>query len=267
MVQRLFDLVRRFSAATRLGRVGWAWLGVAVSVVAGSFLVLSAAAEDVVRRNGMELRDADRLHWFIAHRSDPLDSLARSLTLLGSPVVLVAVALGSGFWLWRRGSHLIVAAAPSLALGCAGVVASVAKVAVGRQRPPVSLHLVTETEPSFPSGHTTDATAVYLTLALVVAITVLRSPRARAGIVAAAMALAGAIGLSRLVLGVHWPSDVIAGWSLGLMTATIVATTAVLIARTRPTSSLRSDDLLHRCLTRLHGLALVERTRPLSFTA
>ncbi|MFN8018901.1 MAG: phosphatase PAP2 family protein [Acidimicrobiales bacterium] len=266
MVQRTWRQVRRFQEATRLGPAGLAWLGVALATVAGALAVLSAAAEDVTRRNGMEAHDAVRLHWFIAHRSGPLDALARAITHVGSPAFLVGVALLSGAWLWRRGQHLIVAAAPALALGIAGLTATVAKAAVGRQRPPVRLHLVTETEPSFPSGHATDSTAVYLALALVIAVVVLRSPRARAAVVGAAGALAGAIGLSRLVLGVHWPSDVIAGWSLGLAVAVVVATAAVLVARTQPDPAGASVDR-RRLLGRAHALALTARRRPLAFGA
>ncbi len=266
MLQRVADTAKKFQKATRLDKVGIVWLGVAAAVVGGCFLTLSKASEDVVRHNGLVLYDPARLHWFILHRPDAAVSLAKIVTTLGSAPVLIAVVLGSAAWLWRRGAHLVLAVAPMLALGIAGGAAALTKTIVGRPRPPIGLHLVTENEPSFPSGHTTDSTAVYLTLALVVAVTILRSPRARAVVVAGAMALSGAIGLSRLTLGVHWPSDVIAGWALGTMVVTAVTVTVVLLARTQPADRAEAQTGHRRLIARLQGLALVERAKPLIFT-
>jgi len=113
-----------------------------------------------------------------------------------------------------------------VSLGAAGVAAAIGKSLVGRSRPPIGLRLVNETEPSFPSGHTTDATALYLALALVVAVVVFRRPLARILVVTGAGLLAGMIGLSRLELGVHWPTDVMAGWTLGTTIALAVTITA-----------------------------------------
>jgi undecaprenyl-diphosphatase len=96
------------------------------------------------------------------------------------------------------------------------------------------LHLIAESDPSFPSGHATEATAVFVTLALVVAVFVLRRPIVRAATVLGAGLLSVAIGVSRLVLGVHWPSDVLAGWALGAGTALAVTLVASLIAHVAP---------------------------------
>jgi undecaprenyl-diphosphatase len=266
MLQRVTDTAKKFQDATRLNLTGMIWLGIAATVIGGCFLTLSKASEDVVRHNGLALYDPARLHWFILHRPDAAVSLAKVVTALGSAPVLIAVVMASAIWLWRRGSHLVIAVAPMLALGIAGVAASLTKTIVGRPRPPIGLHLVTENEPSFPSGHTTDSTAVYLTLALIVAITILRSPKARVAIVAAAMAVSGAIGLSRLTLGVHWPSDVIAGWALGTMVATLVSVTVVLIARTQPADRAEAHGGLRRLIARIQNIALAERAKPLTFT-
>jgi len=248
-------LQRTFS----LSWVGAAWVAVAASVVALAFLVLSAASEDVVNSDGMATHDPARLHWFITHRPDGAVRVARMVTMLGNPMTLTLVAIGGSLWLWRRGARLMVASAPALSLGLAGAAAALSKAVVGRPRPSVGLHLVTETEPSFPSGHATDSTAVFLTLALVVATLLWRSPRARAAIVAGAVALAGSVGLSRLTLGVHWPSDVLAGWALGTMVATFVSTTVMLLARVDPGVTADTAGRSHRILTRLHGLGHAHR--------
>jgi undecaprenyl-diphosphatase len=67
---------------------------------------------------------------------------------------------------------------------------------------------------SFPSGHAANSALVYLTIAALLT-SIERDARARAYIVVTAIALTLCIGLSRLYLGVHWPSDVAAGWALG----------------------------------------------------
>src|SRR5205823_12469170 len=119
------------------------------------------------------------------------------------------------------------AAAPLVSLGLAGAVVSVLKPFVDRARPPLGLHLVTENEPSFPSGHTTDSTALLVTLGLITAIVVFRRPLARVLSVVLSILLSTAIGMSRLLLGVHWPTDVAAGLALGTMIAIAVSAVAV----------------------------------------
>ena len=79
-------------------------------------------------------------------------------------------------------------------------------------RPEDQDHLVQVQSLSIPSGHAANATLVWLCLALLVP----RTARARTLAIWGAVWLSLAIGLSRVVLGVHWPSDVIGGWAFGL---------------------------------------------------
>lgn len=227
---------RSLRSALELGWAGLAWLAVASAVAAVAVVTLLVAAEDVVEKDGIAVHDPTGLAWFVDHRSSAAVEMARVVTWLGSASVLVLVTVVAGYVLWRRGWALVLTVAPVVA-GVASVVgASAAKQIFGRPRPPAGLRLVVATEPAFPSGHATSSTAVYLTIALVVA-AVLRRPAARVAVVAVAMALAGAVGLSRLTLGVHWPSDVVAGWALGTLVAVVVSTLGVLVTRVRPAAS------------------------------
>ena len=217
-------------------------VAVATGLVAltGAVLVFGGVTEDVTRHNGVSSTDPSRLRWFIDHRPHALVSAARIMSELGGPVALVMVVAIAAALLWWRGQQLLLALAPGMAFGLSGVGVAAGKLIVGRNRPPVPLHLIAESDPSFPSGHATEATAVFMTLALVVAAFVLRRPIVRAATVLGAGLLSGAIGASRLVLGVHWPSDVLAGWALGAGTAlaiTLVAGLVAHIAPARPVSS------------------------------
>ena len=91
---------------------------------------------------------------------------------------------------------------------------------IGRLRPHDQEHLLVQVQSyAFPSGHTANATVVWLGLALLL----VRGPRARALRHLGGGLLALAIGLSRNMLGVHWPSDVIAGWAFGLFWILLLA--------------------------------------------
>lgn len=135
------------------------------------------------------------------------------VTALGSGTVLTLVVAGTiGLLMVRR---LWLTAALSAAATISGsIVAAQAKYWVGRPRPELVDHLVQVTGLSFPSGHATNSALVYLTLAGLVA-QVARGHAVRSYIFVIAILLTGTIGVSRVYLGVHWPSDVLAGWCAG----------------------------------------------------
>ncbi len=157
---------------------------------------------------------------------------ARDVTALGGVTVLSLLTLGlAGFFVLRRQWG-------ALALMLITVIGGVfivdgLKTAYGRERPTVIDHLVEETSYSFPSGHSTMATVVYLTLAVMLA--EFQEKRSlRVYILGYAVLLAGLIGVSRVVLGVHYPSDVAAGWTLGLLWATCTWVVARVLKRRAP---------------------------------
>jgi undecaprenyl-diphosphatase len=88
------------------------------------------------------------------------------------------------------------------------------KLGFARPRPELVSHLVHENSFSFPSGHATMATITYLTLGVLLARVQSRT-RMKLYVLAVATFLALLVGFTRVYLGVHWPTDVVAGWCVG----------------------------------------------------
>jgi undecaprenyl-diphosphatase len=209
--------------------------------LATAAVVFGGATEDVTQHNGLAHSDPAHLRFFVEHRSAALDQIARLATSAGAVAVVAVLAIAVAMFFWYRRLPIVLAVAPVVSLAIAAAATAVTKGIVGRTRPPVALHLVTETDASFPSGHATNSAAVFLASAIIAAVYVLRRPIARALIVLAAALATGMIGLSRLVLGVHWPSDVLAGWALGLAVALGVTMTLVVATRAMPASKSGGD--------------------------
>jgi undecaprenyl-diphosphatase len=246
-------------------RLGLTWRGVcalaaAIVALAAAVMVLSGVAEDVTRHNGLASSDAAHLRFFTDHRPDFVVNAARIVTDLGGVFVLALIAVAAGLLLWYRGVPLVAAAAPALALGVGATLADIGKQVVDRPRPGVGLRLIAQGEPSFPSGHATDSAAVFLTLGLVLAVFVLRRPLARLATVAAGSLLVAAIGLTRLVLGVHWPTDVLAGWALGATAALTVTIGATLLTRAMPPGPQPADGGVRRAALGLGHLLTAARS-------
>ncbi len=151
--------------------------------------------------------------WVVEHRADMPIAAFRMVSHIGDPLVLVVGASISFLWLSRR-RPLAVAVVPAAALLAAACTETALKEIIGRPRPPAFARLVTEPDPSFPSGHATGTAALLVAVALIAAPT-FRSRTARVLSFAAAGAVAVLVGVARVVLGVHWGSDVAAGWLLG----------------------------------------------------
>ena len=136
-----------------------------------------------------------------------------SLTAFGSVPGLLLVSLAIILYLLvsrrLRTALFLLAAIPG-----GLVLAGLLKLVYARPRPVLVPHLVDVTSSSFPSGHATDSAIVYLTLAALLARTVPERAQ-RLYIIGAAILLILLIGVSRIYLGVHWPSDVLAGWTIG----------------------------------------------------
>lgn len=136
-----------------------------------------------------------------------------ALTMLGSSKALLPIVIAAVLILLLR-RHVRTALYLAAATGSGTLLVDLLKDLFQRPRPDVVDHLVQVSHFSFPSGHSANSAIVFLSLGTLLA-RVERWPLERAATLALAMALAVSIGFSRLYLGVHWPSDVAAGWMLG----------------------------------------------------
>jgi membrane-associated phospholipid phosphatase len=186
------------------------------------------------------LADSAREHDGISARVDPhvaadaldvrtglLTHLARLLTLLGSEIVVGALALLLMITvLQRRGPFLACCVAAAMAAS-AGLTIGV-KVAVERVRPGQADRLgPLDPSYSFPSGHTLNS-AVLLGLVVLLLVPLIPSPPQRIAAAAVTALLAFGIGLSRLYLGYHWATDVVASWLIAIALLTLVRVAMIL---------------------------------------
>ncbi len=119
-------------------------------------------------------------------------------------LMMIAAALWL-LWRTRPRAALVMLVAPVLS----AIASTVLKEVFGRVRPELIPHLEAITSPAYPSGHATNAASLFILMALLI-------PGPRPNLtMAACISMALLIGFSRVMLGVHWPSDVIGGWMLG----------------------------------------------------
>jgi undecaprenyl-diphosphatase len=154
---------------------------------------------------------------------------ARDVTSLGgyTIIALVTLAVSGYLLLWRKpGMALLVLAASLGGVGWNLLL----KAVFGRARPALVPHLIEVSSASFPSAHAMVAAAVYLSLGFLVA-RVLDRRRLKGYVLGVAMAAAFAVGASRVYLGVHYPTDVLAGWLAGLIWAFLCGLVALWLQR------------------------------------
>ncbi|WP_171171815.1 phosphatase PAP2 family protein [Streptomyces sp. I05A-00742] len=186
--------------------------GVGAGISAGAALLgFAAAGVLVVRHGGGGLPvDVDVHSWAVAHRPAVGVATARAVTATGTGVVPYLLALLAGC-LAVRGTRprLWAAAVAAAVLACGQAVRYGVLTLIARPRPPVDGWATHADGWSFPSGHTSTSA---IAAGLVAAAVLLRSRRAAGPVVAAAGCWAVLVGLTRAYLGVHWFTDVVAGW-------------------------------------------------------
>jgi undecaprenyl-diphosphatase len=153
-----------------------------------------------------------------------LPGAVRDITALGSaPVLVIFVLAVAGALVARRQFHAVLLL---LAATVGGILLNNAlKGLFGRPRPDMALHLTDVRSMSFPSGHAMESAIIYLTLAALLA-RLVQTRTLRLYFLAVAAFLTLLVGLSRVYLGVHYPSDVLAGWTAGLAWALLCWTVA-----------------------------------------
>ena len=161
-----------------------------------------------------------------------LKAFMLNITALGSaPVLVTIIVIVIGYLLIRRKTER--ASATLVAVGVGYALSAALKTAFSRPRPDVVQHLVDVTTASFPSGHAMNSAVVYLTLAVMLA-EAEKDGRARIYVLSCGVLLTVLVGLSRVYLGVHWPTDVIAGWAVGALWALMCSVIAYLLMKRDP---------------------------------
>jgi membrane protein DedA with SNARE-associated domain/membrane-associated phospholipid phosphatase len=193
-------------------------LTAALTAAALSAWIFGGLTQDVAAHEGTARLDPGVLAFAVAHRTGWLTAIMHNATWPGSSWVLVpALALATVILLHGRPR---AAARPAVAQVWAGFLGAVAlyllaKPLVHRPRPPAADLIGHASGPSYPSGHATQAIATWGMLAIVALAGRSRSPRARVGLLTAAAAVVLLVGASRIYVGAHWLTDVLAGYALG----------------------------------------------------
>ena len=195
-----------------IGGCTWAFVEIADEVVEGESRHFDAAILQALR---------DPLQPATPRGPTWLLQAARDITALGGITVITLVTLASLGFLWLQRKRRAVWMVAFSVLGGALLMHGM-KTAFGRERPSLVPHLVEVSSLSFPSGHSTLSAVIYLTLGVLLARTT-PDRATRIYVVAVAMLLVVLIGLSRIYLGVHYPTDVLAGWLVGSAWALLCA--------------------------------------------
>ncbi|MBE9139529.1 phosphatase PAP2 family protein [Nodosilinea sp. LEGE 07088] len=211
-----------------IATVGLIWLGVCALVLLG----LSHLSNEVLEQEAFVF-DEHSLLWIHQFANPTLDQVMLAITQLGNPSTVVPLAcIGVSWFCLRRRWQMAL----FFFVTCLGgaVLSTGLKLAFSKVRPALWPQLITETTYSFPSGHALGAMVLYGLIAYLLAH---RYAPVRGLMYGAAAVLIGAIGLSRLYLGVHWPTDVLAGYSVGFLWLSVCI--LLLRLRTHPSADQR----------------------------
>lgn len=202
----------------------WVALVLAVVAMALTWFVLHGDAEAAV--------DVPVMDWVVDHRVDALTPAAKVITHSGGTIAMWSAAILACAVLAKRRQWPEVTLVAVAGAGSALLI-PLLKSVIDRDRPPVADRLVTVTSHSYPSGHALGSAVVVGVIGAVV-IATLHRPGPRSAAAAAAATFVVLVGLSRVYLGVHWPTDVLAGWTIGLLWLTIMLTGYTRYRRTLP---------------------------------
>jgi undecaprenyl-diphosphatase len=181
--------------------------------------------------------------WLIEHRRDYLTTAMRAVSELGGSAVLIplVLVLGCAWWVWRRSPKVLLVLTG--AYGGAFLLALLVKHLVNRPRPPAPDGVGAFAGSAFPSGHATQALAVYGAMGALAAASTTRWPR-KVACWTIAFLVTGAVGISRVYLAAHWVTDVIAGFTLGALWLVLLLTASrILVGLRQPRRAVSSEML------------------------
>ena len=208
-----------------MNSVGGRRLAALIAILLASAWLVSLGIHS---KTGVSSVDQSVWQFFVDHGSIRVHSIARFVTSFGVLGVLLPVAVVVGVLVWVRSSTTTAAIAPWLSVVVCGQIVSVLKKSTDIARPPVEFQVAQIRNPSFPSGHTANTTALIVSVVLVVWCATKLSRRTKIWVSIGGAVIVTAMGLTRLVLNVHWLSDVLAGWCIGA--AVGLAITGLLLA-------------------------------------
>lgn len=202
------------------------WLGSHSAVVLGAVLIVVAGTwgfvellddvreGDTQKFDEMVIRYVQRWHG-PEHRWQ--EEIGRDLTAMGGVSVLLIVTLAVAGYLLMEKRFAAMWLVLIATIG-GQVLSSVLKWSVARERPDIIEHLSHVYTASFPSGHSMMSAVVYLTLGALLS-QISKDRRVKLYFLLVALLLTFLVGISRVYMGVHWPTDVLAGWTAGLVWA------------------------------------------------
>jgi undecaprenyl-diphosphatase len=210
----------------------WGFIELADEVLEGETAAFDAWLLTAMRTPG-DLADPVGPGW--------LEEMARDFTAMGGVALLAFLSVATcGFLAMRHRYATMVYIVAAVVGGL--IISTLLKFSINRARPDLVPHLSIVETPSFPSGHSLMAAVVYLTLGVLMAQTQ-PNRRLRAYLISLAIVLVLAVGISRVYVGVHWPTDVVSGWLVGASWALLCWYVMLLLQRRGYVPKADDEDL------------------------
>lgn len=183
-----------------------------------------------ISHSGLAAWDSSISRFFVDHQSEFVVSVAQWITSLGVVGVLLPTAFIAGAGIFLTTRSVALAIVPLVSVQVTAVMVSALKQHYGTVRPSTPDQIVQVLSPAFPSGHAANTVALVTSVALVVGV-VLEKSRGGRRLVFFASAICGAVmGATRIVLNVHWLSDVVGGICLGFTVAAVCVAGGLFVA-------------------------------------
>ncbi|MGH4008248.1 MAG: phosphatase PAP2 family protein [Pseudonocardiaceae bacterium] len=226
-------LGRRFAPGEAAGLT--LTLGVAAVLALG--VGFGELLDHVLDGEGIAVADRPVVRFLAAHREPWATAAARVISDVGSPVGVAVTAAVAGVVLALVRRSWLPLLVFALGAGGIGVINMTVKQLVSRDRPSLANAVLGAQGFSFPSGHAVGTTVVWLLLAWMVGHWMIRRRAVQIAAWTGALLMIVAVGVTRVYLGVHFPSDVLAGWALGAAWAVTIALVVNVWEQSRTTPS------------------------------